>query len=463
MAEEIPPPEYWDPEWDDYVPPDGAVSYSYGTWRWRFGAFSARRGWPSCGVIWNERLALFKEASGYLSVAGDLKNFAERNELGEITADMAFSFTLKDPNGIRAAIADEKLLLLTASGMWALGPSNAAQGVGPGNFRVDPQNNEGSAATMPVEIDGRFVYIGKSRRKVVEAALEAQRNRQAPIDLSRYARHIGGQSRFADVVAQKDPNTLVWTHRDDGTLALATYVPDEQVLGWARRPMAAGVLAGSIAGITDPDGELGQVWIAAEMDGDWHVLRMAQFRQEGDTADPVMLDMAWEFSGAASTTWGPVPWLAGKTCQVQADGVGGAESAAYSGIVVDEDGMFTLSNAHAAGAIGLPYECRVAPLPPVPGDASGSSLGKMRRASRIAIDVLKARGLRLKLADGTVLPFEQLQSDSRANEGFAPDTGILIKEDAGDWNRATDISIERYLPHGATVRAFQPTVDVSPA
>jgi hypothetical protein len=42
-------------------------------------------------------------------------------------------------------------------------------------------------------------------------------------------------------------------------------------------------------------------------------------------------------------------------------------------------------------------------------------------------------------------------------------TGIVIKEDCGDWTRTNDIAVVRTLPFGATIRGFQPTVDVSAA
>lgn len=444
---------YWDG--DSWVPPGGGVAYQYGTWRWRFGAFSDTRGWPTCGVVWNERLALFKGSTGYVSVAGDLNDFAAYNELGEISSDMAFTFTLKDPNPIVAAIADEKLLMLTASGMWALGPSNAAQGVGPDNHRADRQNNEGAAAGMAVELDGRFLYVGKSRRRVLEAAYGVERNRQDSIDLTRYARHFGAKTRlFQELVAQKDPNRLVWARRGDGTLAYATYVPEEEVLGWANRPLAAGVAAQSICGITDPTGTLNQIWASVTFGGAWHVVRLATFREEDDAEDPAMTDMAVEYDGAPATSFGPVPWLAGKSIHVQAD------EAAYADVPVNGAGMFTIPHAASRVIWGLPYPCRVTTLPAEAGGDAGSAMGKMKRIGRLILNVLKARGLRIKVQNSGWFPIEQLMTDSTTDQGFAPDTGILIKEDTGNNDRLGQLTIERVLPHGATIRAIQPTVDV---
>ncbi|QNQ09248.1 hypothetical protein [Sphingomonas alpina] len=449
---------YWD-EWGNYVPPENSVTYGFGSWRWRFGAFSTRRGWPTCGVVWNERLVLAKGSTIYGSVTGDLTDHSTYNELGEISSDMAFIATVKDPNGIVGLIADDKLLMMTASGMFALGPSNAASGVGPNNLRVDRENNEGAAATMPVELDGRSVYIGKSRRRVIEAAYQAQRDRQDSIDLSRYARHIGAP-RFLSLASQKDPNRLIWALRADGTLAVAAYVPEEQVLGWATRPLAPGLLAKSICTITDPAGELSQLWVSIERDGAWHVARLSQFRQEDDEQDPVMTDLAWEYDGAPATEFGPVPWLAGAAVQVQAsvaDGVG----VTYRSVTVDGDGMFEIGNPASRVAVGLPFLARFTTLPGNGGSENGPAMGKMRRISRMAISVLKTRGLQISVQGTTPRDIEQLFADSTTNEGFQPDTGIVTLEDCGEHDRFGQITVTRVAPCGATIRAIQPTTDVA--
>lgn len=447
---------YYDPDWDGYEPPEGAVTYQYGTWRWRFGAFSPRRGFPDCGVVWNERLILAKGSTLYASVAGDLPNFATYNELGDVTADMAFVATVKDPNGIIDLVADDDLLILTASGMFSLIALNPAAALGPGNVKDRRENNEGIAPnTVAVELDGRTLYVGKSRRRVIEGAYGVQRNRQEAIDLSRYARHIG-QPRFLELVSQKDPNRLVWARRGDGSLAVAAYVPDEQVLGWATRLMAAGAAVRSIAGISDPAGELNQLWMAIEYRDAWHVARLDQFRQEDDPFDPVMTDLSVQYEGPPATTFGPVPWLADRVCQVWAD------DRLYRSVEVDADGMFTLPDAATRVNVGLPYPASFTTLPISSGGENGPAMAKTRRISRSVMNVLKARGLQISVQGNAPRDIEQLFGDSSANDGFAPDTGIIMLEDCGEWDRLGQVTVTRVAPAGATVRAYQPTVDVSP-
>ncbi|GGO95036.1 hypothetical protein [Stakelama pacifica] len=446
-------PDYYDPN-DPYVPPSGGVSYKFGTWRWRFGSFSQRRGWPQCGVVYNERLIVAKDSTLYGSVVGDFTDFSTYNEVGEISADMAFIHTIKDPNGILNLDAGNDLLAMTPSGPFAILQRNPAEAFGPGNVRSVRQNSEGASDAPMADIDGRTIYIGKSRRRVIELEYEAGRNRQTPIDLSRYARHIG-KPRFLDLVSQKDPNRLFWTRRGDGTLSVAVYNPDEQALGWATRPMAEGCAVASIAGITDPMGELDQLWAAVTFRGSWHICRLDQLRQEDDDDDPAMTDMAAVYEGSPASTFGPVPWLSGLTIQVQGD------DAAYDGVQVDGAGMFTLPNPHSRVIAGLPFPCRFTTLPLEAGGDNGPAMGKVKRFSRFLINVLKTRGLRVTAQGAPPVTLEQLTADSVTNAGFVPDTGLLVTEDVGTDDIMGQVTVERYLPQGATIRAIQPTADVS--
>lgn len=450
---------YSDPDWDGYTPPGGAVTYAYGTWRWRFGAFSDRRGWPSCGVIWNERLVLAKDATLYGGVAGDLYNHATRNEEGDISADMAFQATLADPNAIVGLVADERLLVLTPSGMFTLGPSNQAQGVGPNNLAVARESNEGAAAIRPVQIDGRTVYVGKSRRRMIQAEYAVQRDRQDAIDLTRYARQIGGP-RFVALAAQKDPNRLLWACRADGTLALACHVPEEQVLGWGNRTLGGGALARSIAPCRDPDGELDQLWIAAQTGEQWHVLRMAQFRQEGDAADPAMVDMAGEHDvgdGGATTTLGPFTWLAGSQVDVQTD-PDQAGNAVYLAATCAPDGIVTITEPAERAYVGRRFPAAFTTLPAAATGDTGGAIGRMRRVSQLTLAVLDTRGLSVSVQGAPARPIEELTTDSVLDQGFAPYSGVVIAEDCGRDDRYGAITIAREAPTAATVRAVKSRV-----
>jgi hypothetical protein len=446
---------YWDPEWGEYVPPEGGVSYAYGTWRWRFGAFSTRRGFPQCGCIWNERLWLAKGSMLYASVAGDFTDHATYNENGDITASEAIIAPLKDANAVLQLIPDDRLLAITKAALHSIGPSSAAAPVGPGAIRTRRENRSGCAAVKAAEVDEQIVYLGKSRKRIYQAEYDGTRDRQAATDLTRYARHIG-KSRFVELTATKDPERLLWGVRENGTLAAAAYVPEEQVLGWAQRPLGAGLSAKSCAAISDPAGELDQLWIAASYSGATHILRLAQFRDDAEY-DPtgVMLDMAAVYDGAPESQFN-IPVLAGKQVEAVGDGIW------YPGLAIAANGDVDLPAEVRRAVIGLPYPARLQTLPLEAGGDGGPAMAKMQRVSRISVLVAAARGLRISAAGGRAQDVEQLKGNSITDAPFDPDEGIVAIERTSDWGRRVPVLIERVAPFQGTILAVQPEVETSP-
>lgn len=440
--------------WGEWVPPTEGVTYGYGSWRWRFGSFSNTRGWPQCGIIWNERLILFKGSTGYASVAGDLNNHAVYNELGDITSDMAFIFTIKDPNPVLRCVADDRLLMFTASGVWALNPANAAVGIGPGNYRIDRQSNGGAAAVMPAEIDSRVVYIDRSKRRIFEADFQVQRNVENVVDLTRYARQIG-HSRFVQLAVQQQPMNLIFAARGDGSLSAAAYLPDEQVLGWCQRPLADGVAARSICSITDPNGEFEQIWIAAEFAGSWHILLMEEWRGDQESRlNSAMVDLAQKWDGAPAQNF-RIAHLPNATIHVAADGC------LYTDIQTDAEGDFQLPDAAGQVVAGIPYPAWVKQLRTEKGGDNGPAIGKTARISRATALVHNARGLRMKASGGAFRDLEQLTGSSITDEGEAPYSGFLIDEDMGDYGLEPYLLIERVAPAESTILGLGQICDVA--
>lgn len=436
---------YWDAGYTVYTPPPVDVDYAYGSYRWSLGAFSDTTGWPSCGTVWNERLMLAKDNSVHGSVRGDLASFADRNEVGEISADMAFEALMADPNAIRHLVAAERLLVLTAGGVHALVPASAAQGVGPGNVAAFQQNDAGCSVAMPVLLNSRTIHISRAGDRVYETDIDPSRGVESEIDLTRYARHIG-KPGLVEVVAQQHPFNHLWLVRGDGTLALASYLPEEQVLGFATRPMAAGVEARTIAAITDPDGHYEQVWVGVEYDGGWHMLRMAPWRLDGeDEATACMVDMAVLYDGADEADHANLA-LPEADLHVVADGQ-------FYAITSDAEGAFTLP--FAAGKVwhGLPFPAAIESLNLEMGGDSGPARARKARIGRAWVEVLRTQGLAFGVP-GSLRPLEELQGDSLMDRAFPAFSGFKFREAVGDHTRYPRLRIERQAPFQCTLVAW---------
>lgn len=421
------------------------------SWRWRFGAFSPRRGYPQAVAVWQERLILAQGSVIHASVAGDLTDFSPRNEFGDASRDMAFSLPLPNPDVVRWMLSDFGLVIGTASAEHVLVQSSQGQGAGPGNVDPTTPTTTGSAAGRAVQVGGRAVFLQKARAKLVQLAYDTNRLlREESPDLSRFADHIGAAG-MADLTWCQEPRRLLWVRRDDGTLAACAFDPAESLLGWATRALGDGLTATGIASILDPDGRFDQLWISAELAGRPLVLRMAPLRATGDAGEQVMLDAAVRWTGGQ---WHAIsaPHLAGRTVDVLADGLH------LPGLTADGAGTVTLEQDAGDIIVGLPFPNEMRFLPPAGGSESGPALGKRKRASRIDVGYLNAGELELS-CQGSVRRANHLTA---ADAFAAPplQSGRARLEPTGDLDDDMEITVRRVEPRPATLTYAMPFYDV---
>lgn len=429
-------------------------------WRWRFGSFSPRRGYPSKVLLWQDRMVLAKANTLYGSVTEGIDDHAYRNELGDISRDMAFVRPLPSPHFIEWMVADQALVVGTSDAEHLIVAGSAGQGAGPGNLDTSTPEEDGSAGIRPVKVGSRVLYVESSRSKVMQIAYDSQRLlRQESADLCRYADHIGING-FRDMAWQKKPDKLLWTVIEDGTMAAAAYNPDELLLGWARRHLAEGLKARHVSCITDPDGRYKQVWIAAQGDerfgNRWMMLRMAPMRRAGDAArNHVMLDAAVQYRGAPISQI-DVSWLAGLTVEVVADGK------VHPPIVLDEDGRGALDYAASDIIVGLPYPAEIETLPIEGGSESGTAQGKKRRPYRVDVGVVLSDGVEVT-AGGVVEKAELAYGNSPTDSALPLFTGYVKAENIGNHETSPTVKVRRYLPMPSTISAIVPYMTVSNA
>lgn len=425
------------------------------SWRWRFGAFSARRGYPSAIALWQDRLCVAKDRRVFGSVVGDYgpthADFSTRNEFGDISRDMAFSVELPHASPIRWMLSDRDLVVGTGKGEYVLAAASAGQGAGPGNIDVTNPGTNGSAASKAVKAGSRAVYVQRSRGKLLQMAYDANRLLAAESEnLSRFADHIGAIG-LNDPVWQKEPYRLIWVRCDDGSAAAVAYDPDEQLLGWARRNFPTGMVLNSHASISDPDGRRDQIWFQVEYEGAYFVMLMAPIRTSIDSGlDKIMSDASVVIEGAASNMIS-APHLAGKEVEIVADG------RVHRRLTLDGAGAATLDYAAAKKIVGLPFEAELHLLSIEGGSDNGTAQNKLGRVSRIDISLLNSDGIEIE-AHGISTKVELQTGSSPLDTAFALFTGFKQIECIGNSDRVENIKIRRYLPRPATVRAVIPYI-----
>ncbi|MBO9380164.1 hypothetical protein GG804_25685 [Sphingomonas histidinilytica] len=424
------------------------------TWRWSFGAFSPRRGWPHYVTIWNERLTFAKNATVYASVVGDYENFAETNSIGEQTADQAIRVSVPNPNIIRWLAADRELLIGTARAEHVLKAQSTAQALGPKNVRIDTQSTYGSAIARPILTDGRLLFVQKARRKIEQIDYSVERDRNEATDLTRFAEHIG-KNRIMEMAFAQEPDRHLWAVDAAGSLLACIYEPADQALGWARRPLGDGLLAKSICRCTDPAGELDQIWIYATYGTAHFILRMDPIWQSGnDQADAFFVDAGLSYSGSPIATVGNLDHLVGAEVDVLVDG------ASHPRRVVSAEGTVTLDAPARKVHVGLPYAGRIKTLRYEAGGEDGTSQGKIKRINRVTLRVAETLGIKIQVQGGDDVILENRLDLVPMDQAPPLFSGDFVFEAIGDYDRDAQVVIERVAPLPSTILSIMPTITV---
>lgn len=434
----------------------GSGSYTAGTWRWRLGAFSDTTGWPSAGIISDQRLILFKDNSIYASVAGSLHDFDRLNEYGEVSIDQAFSLTLDDPSPIRWAAKGADVFIGTENAEYVLRQAAASQPLGPGNTALVKQDERGGTAMRPEMLGGRPIFQQRGKRKLLHM-MENSYGRYVPDDMLRYADHFGN-SALVEVAWQREPLQLLWAVRADGELVCADYLPEESVLGWWHRPLGGGLLAESICSITAPDGLSDQLWISASNGTDRFVMVLDKWRLPGERPDlPIMFDAALTYNDPNNPISElSMPHLAGETVEVVANGAWLGE------YTVAGDGTIDLGTVEAGTAVaGYAYPAYVVLLPWEAGGDNGPAQFKTKRPSRLSLRLEESLGLRVTCNGNVQSDIGNLQVGDLLDGAIEPISGDLQIDIIGTWDSRGELRIERYAPFPGAILGHAAVLEVS--
>jgi hypothetical protein len=415
-------------------------------WRWRFGAFSPRRGYPEHGAIFNERHVVAKGDTRYLSQVGLLNDFSIFNEFGDIGDDQAIVSVLNNTNPIQWLHSSSELFTGSATHESTLRAASAAKGIAPGNTRNVVHTSRGSAAVRPVDHDGRPIFVQRNGRKILMVS-DTQYDRYTVEDLTRYADHIGN-SRIIELARQKEPMEILWGVREDGILFGAQMMPEEAVLGFFRRKLGGGMLGKTIATVTSPDGRHEDLWLAATMGANWFIMKLAKFRNAGESDDTaVMCDAALVYDGVPIFHIS-LPHLAGQSVQIVADGIW------LGDVQLDGAGATVLPVAASRIMAGLPFDAYVRSLPFEGGGDNGPAQMKMGRTGRVYLRLQESLGLKITVDDKAVRNIENQFGNSVMDSTLPFITRDIVMDMVGAHNRINEIRIDRVAPKQSTILAM---------
>jgi hypothetical protein len=435
--------------------PSGAVGSTNATNRWAFSRWSSVRGWPSQVAFFRERLVFASGQKIDMSVAADYENFADRDESGQVVADMAIAIEVSSDqvNKIEWLAASDGLLIGTAGGEFVAQEVTTDQPLGPDNVKIVPQSSYGSKSVIPVLVGESVLFVQRSGQKLRELVFDFANNGYKSSDLTVLSEHItyGG---LVDICYQQEPHSIVWCVRSDGELLGFTFNREQDVLGWHRHPLGGDGIVECVETIPSPFGDQDDLWMIVRRTIDGQTKRYIEylwpdFVDNNDIEDAFCVDCGLTYDSTPASTISGLDHLEGKIVSILADG------AAHPNRTV-ESGSVTLQRTASVVHVGLPYVSLLQTMRPEAGAGDGTAQGKTKRINKMVIRFLATVGAKAG-PDTDHLDEIQFRSGSALMDAPVPlFTGDKIMEWPGGYDFDGYMIVEQDQPLPMTVVALMP-------
>jgi hypothetical protein len=241
------------------------VTTATATTNWRLGEWNDTDGWPAVVSFVQQRFVAARTNLNpqkfWMSKSAEIQNFADEDETGAVLDDssIVYKFAARQVNTIRWITSRKKPIIGTQGGEWTLRSDGAV--LTPTDIAADFEVSGGVAPLPPLEIRSRLVFAQAQARKLVEFADVIQENGIQgfdSFDLTLLNDRVL-QGGALQLVYAQEPDSVIWTVREDGQMPTLTYQPEQSVVGWARQ-IIGGVFQGgdavveSVAVIPGQDG-----------------------------------------------------------------------------------------------------------------------------------------------------------------------------------------------------------------
>ena len=224
------------------------------SYKWALEAWGGTDLYPGTTCYFNQR-QLFAGSAGkpqtfWTSQVSGFTSFGTSIPLLDDDA-LTYSLNSRKVNQIRHFVELSKLILLTSDGPFVL--DGGADGVlAPGKMSTKRQGASGAAHLAPIIIGTHALYLQEKGSQIRSLGYSWQDDTFLGQDLTVMSAHLFYRYQVVDWAFQAVPFSNAWAVRDDGALLSLTYMPEQEVIGWARHDTPGNFKA--VACITE-DGE----------------------------------------------------------------------------------------------------------------------------------------------------------------------------------------------------------------
>lgn len=383
------------------------MSASNLTYVWYFGAWSEAYGWPSVATYYQDRLCFannrHRPQTVWCSKSGDYKNFGVS---APSIDDDALTFTIgsRDLNEIRDLISIDSLIVLTSAGEWRV-TEGQDQVLAPETVGIRAQSYNGAADVQSAIIGRSALYVQDRGAFIRDLSYSFADDGYNGIDRSLFSEHLFDGYQITELAYSQIPNRVMWAIRDDGLLLSFTFLPEQEVAGWARHDTDGAY--SSACCIPEDDEDVAYFIVIRTIGGaQKRYIERLPTRKVADQVDAFFVDSGLTYDGrhygSTTMTLSGASWAAGDTMSLTASaGTFGAGDVGDNVVFSDANGQPVRTQIVGYTS---PTSVDVEALDPVPAELQGVAIGQwtLARSTFSGLDHLEGKTVAI-LSDGNVV------------------------------------------------------------
>ena len=425
---------------------------------WKLGAWSDSTGYPSQCLFHQQRLIFANTYAEPLTVWGsrtfDFTNFSPDNifNLGTPDSDTSYTFPLASNSldSIQWLSGQRVLIIGTVNNVYTMTGSSTDAAITPTSVNVQKQVAIGSEPFPVIQVENKTIIIKKLGREINSLSYEFASDGYGVNNLSLFSEHLGTRSTFKQIVYTETPNKIFWVTHQDGGLSSVTYLPNQDVVGWAEHRIGGTdtkiIEMGSL-----PSTIQDRLYLVVERTIDGETKRYLEFItddfNQDNKEDAKYSDSLYTYSGDSTSTITGLDHLEGEVVSILANGN------IHPDKTVSE-GSIELDYNVTKAQIGLSYSSLMETVPIEAGLPFGTTQMTIQRVLEAGIDFLDSLNVKYGYRENKLDLLTFRSPSDNMDSGPPLFTGTKIVEFPHGQELSSKIIIQQDQPLPIHVRAI---------
>jgi len=344
---------------------------------WSEGAWSAKRGFPSAVALHEGRLWWAGKDKLWASVVDDYVNFDE-DYVGD-AGPISRSIGVGPVDTIRWLASAQGLVVGAQAAEWVVRSTALGEPITPTNFNLRADSTRGSAAVQGIAVDHNLIFVERTSTRVMALSPSPSGSGYQGVDLAALYPEAGATGVVRTAV-QRTPDTRIHFVKTDGTVAICTLDPVEDVRCWTTLSTDGVIEDVVVLPHTAAEDEV--YYLVARTRGALTYRYVEKLAQQSECVGGLLNKQADHFvtySGAATTTVAFGAEWNNASVIVWADG---EDLGAFT---VDALGDVTLPSAKSNIVVGLPYTATWQSMKLAHAAQGGTALVQPKRVDHLGL------------------------------------------------------------------------------